>query len=67
MHAILPELYMAAQEITLEVIEPDPASQPVPCPNKTLVYECTVDGYVGLVWTLPTSGNLVFSSGDNVS
>ena len=38
------------------MIEPDPASQPVPCPNQTLVYECTVDGYLRLVWTLPTSG-----------
>ena len=63
MHAILPEL--AAQGITLRVIEPDPASQPVLCPNQTLVYECTVDGYVGLVWTLPTSrmtDNLVFTA-----
>ena len=39
------------------VIEPDPTSQPVPCPNQTLVYECTVDGYTGLVWTL-TANNI---------
>ena len=51
------------------MIAPDPASQPVPCPNQALVYNCTVDGYVGLIWTLPTSGmtdNLVFTQGDVV-
>ena len=37
------------------MIEPDPASQPFPCPNQTVVYECTVDGYIGLAWILPTS------------
>jgi hypothetical protein len=58
-----------AQEITLRVIEPDPASQPVPCPNQTLVYECTVDGYIGLVWTFETSGmtdELVLNQGNVV-
>ena len=51
------------------MIEPDPASQPFPCPNETLVYECTVNGYNGLVWTLPTSGmtdELVFTQGNVV-
>jgi hypothetical protein len=58
-----------AQEITLRVIEPDPASQPVPCPNQTVVYNCTVDGYGRLVWTLPTSGmtdELVFTAVEGV-
>ena len=56
--------FIAAQEVTLEVIEPDPASQPFPCPNQTVVYECTLDG---LTWILPTSDMaLEFSVGDNV-
>ena len=59
---------IAAQDVTLEVIEPDPASQPFPCPNQTVVYECTVDGYIGLTWVLPTSDTttLVFTQGNIV-
>ena len=35
----------------MEVIEPDP---PFPCPNKSAVYECTVEGLVIiLTWVLP--------------
>ena len=41
------------------MIEPDPASQPFPCPNQTVVYECTADGYVGLAWILPTSDMII--------
>ena len=55
MYAILSEL--AAQEITLEVIEPDPVSQPLPCPNQRVVYKCCIlVPRVGLVWTVPTPG-----------
>ena len=42
-------------------IEPDPASQPVPCPNETLVYNCTVNGYIGLIWTSNATENVVFT------
>ena len=50
------------------MIEPDPASQPFPCPNQTVVYECTVDGYIALTWVLPTSDTttLVFTQGNIV-
>ena len=51
------------------MIEPDPASQPFPCPNQTVVYECTVDGYLGLSWILPTPSSdmpLEFSALDDV-
>ena len=41
------------------MIEPHPASQPFPCSNQTIVYGCTVYGYVGLGWTLPTSNMTV--------
>ena len=59
--------FIAAQEVTLKVIEPDPASQPFPCPNQTVVYECTLDGYLGLTWILPTSDMpLEFSALDDV-
>ena len=33
------------------MIEPDP---PIPCPNKSAVYECTVEGYIAIKWILPT-------------
>ena len=33
------------------MIEPDP---PILCPNKSVVYECTVEGYTILRWILPT-------------
>ena len=59
--------FIASHEVTLEVIEPDPASQPFPCPNQTVIYECTVDGYLALSWILPTSDmSLVFSAVDDV-
>ena len=38
------------QDVTVEVIEPDP---PFPCPNKRVVYECTVEGYIAIRWILP--------------
>ena len=46
----------------MEVIEPDP---PFPCPNKSAVYECTVERYIGLRWILPTDDmtELSFSGG----
>ena len=43
------------QAVTLKLIEPDPTSQPYPCPNQTLVYECTADRHTGLSWILSNS------------
>jgi hypothetical protein len=51
-----------AQDVTLELIEPDP---PILCPSKSAVYECTVEGYIAIRWILPTDDmtTLGFSGG----
>ena len=46
------------QDVTLAMIEPDP---PFPCPNQSVVYECTVDGYVAIRWILPTDDMTVLA------
>ena len=59
--------YVVAEDITVEVIEPDPASQLFPCSNQRVVYECRilVDSSE-LIWVLPTNGsaNLGFVGGE---
>ena len=40
---------LAAQNVVLHMIEPD---QPFACPHQNVIYECTVTGFTGLVWTL---------------
>ena len=42
----------------MEVIEPDP---PILCPNKSVVYECTVEGYITIRWILPTDDMTVLA------
>ena len=44
-------LFVDMQDVTVKVTEPDP---PFLCPNKRVVYECTVERYIALRWILPT-------------
>ena len=58
---------VVAQEIVLEVIEPDPIVQQSLCTNRQVIYECRIlVGSTGLTWTLPTSDTLGFSVASQV-
>ena len=58
MYIFLSTLNVVAQNITVELIEPDPTSQQFPCPNQTVIYECRVLVESSeIVWVLPTNDN----------
>ena len=45
-----------AQDVAVELIEPDPTSQQLPCFNQRVVYECRIlVESTGLTWSLPTN------------
>ena len=53
-----------AQDITVELIEPDPASQQFPCPNQRVIYECRVlAGAFSVTWVLPSGDDAVLILG----
>ena len=61
------KFFSDVESITLEMVEPDPTTQPFPCPNQTVIYECAVDGYLGIAWIPPSlNSSLHFSALDTI-
>ena len=60
-------VHLDAQAVTLKLIEPDPTSQPFPCPNQILVYQCTADRHIGLSWILSNSSLYMSFSSYNMT
>ena len=57
-----------AQDVTVELTEPDPTSQQFPCPNQRVVYECrTLVGSTALTWTLPTDMTRLAFEGSEIT
>ena len=53
-----------AQALTVELIEPHPASQQFPCPNQRVIYKCSVlvESF-SITWVLPNNDDATLSLG----
>ena len=56
-----------AEDVVIERIEPDPATQEFPCPHQIVQYKCQTIPANALIWRLPSGDTLPeFSGGSSV-
>ena len=68
MHTSLGMTTLVAEDVVIERIEPDPATQEFPCPHQIVQYKCqTMVSTFTLTWTLPSGDTLPdFTGGSSV-
>ena len=56
-----------AEDVVIQRIEPDPATQEFPCPHQIVQYKCqTLISTATLTWRLPSGDTLPFTGGSSV-